>query len=84
MLSPCRLCKGAWGPAFAGTGPGRSRRYPPHRDTARSPSSASRSATPPRHTAARRPGTEALRRPGTRDEVEGKNSGIKMQEFMLL
>ena len=70
LLSPCRLCKGAWGPAFAGRGPGRCRRYPPRRDTARSPSLASRTATPPRRTAGRRPGTEARQRPGMRDKIE--------------
>lgn len=72
LLSPCRLCKGAWGPVYAGREQGKRKRYPPHRDTARSPFSANPTATPPLHTAGRPPGTEELRRPGTRGEAEEK------------
>lgn len=71
-LSPCRLCKGAWDPAFAGREPGRRRHYLLRRDKAHSPSSADPTTTPPLHTARHPPGTEEHQRPRTRDEADEK------------
>lgn len=70
VLSPCRLCKGAWGPASAGREPGRRRRCPLRRGTARSPSSANPSATPRLHTAGRAAGTQQHQTPGARGRWE--------------
>lgn len=74
-LSPCRLCKGVWDPASAGTEPGRCKHCPLHRDTARSPSSTDRSAKPPPRTAGRHTGTAARRKSGMRDKHKGGGGG---------
>lgn len=70
-LSPCRLCTGASGRAYACRAPRRCRRSRPLRGTARSPSLANPTATPPRRTAGRTPGTGGRRKPATRERNEG-------------